>query len=144
MIKSVVNFVVMAMLVSVVFFNVPVLACDGRHCKMLEREILDIFRNHPGRFDSTEKNFMELDSLKKREVYFSIEDDRLVPGFFCELSDGSVAYWTEAGDTLSEVIFRFQGYCSPDDIKKVAGENGISPGRLTEDDILIFEQEEDN
>lgn len=133
--KKIILFVLAMVCISPIY----TIACEGEHCEMLNGKILDIFEKYPQRFDSVSEKSGELDSSKKSEVYFAIEDDFLIPGFFFELSDGSVAYWTKKGDSLSQIIFSLRGKCTTANVEMEAKRLGLeSPAKLAIDDILIF------
>ena len=114
-------------------------ACEGEHCEMLNGGILDIFEKYPQRFDSVSEKSGELDSFKKSIIVFAIEDGFLIPGFFLDLGDGSVAYWTKKGDSLSQIIFSLRGKCSATEVKMEAKRLGLkNPSLLSVNDILVF------
>lgn len=131
--------IILIVLAMVCISPIYTIACEGEHCEMLNGGILDIFEKYPQRFDSVSEKSGELDSSKKSEVYFAIEDDFLIPGFFFELSDGSVAYWTKKGDSLSQIIFSLRGKCSASEVEVEAKRLGLkNPSLLSVNDILVF------
>lgn len=131
--------IILFVLAMVCISAISAIACEGEHCEMLNGGILDIFEKYPQRFDSVSEKYAELDTLKKTEIYFAVEDDFLIPGFFFELSDGSVAYWTEKGDSLSRIIFSLRGKCSASEVEVEAKRLGLKdPSHLSENDILVF------
>lgn len=130
---------ILSVLAMVCISAISAIACEGEHCKMLEGGILDIFEKYPQRFDSTTEKSGELDSPIKGDIYSAIEDGFLFPGFFLVLSDGSVAYWTKKGDSLSQIIFSLRGKCSAAVVKMEAKRLGLkNPNFLQVNDILVF------
>lgn len=131
--------IILIVLAMVCISAISAFACEGEHCEMLNGGILDIFEKYPQRFDSTSEKSGELDSFKKGDIYSAIKDGFLFPGFFLVLSDGSVAYWTKKGDSLSQIIFSLRGKCSVAGVKIEAKRLGLKdPSFLQVNDILVF------